>query len=553
MGRLKETLQYVPGIFDAIHFLREPRNELQRYRDYVIFRHQWKRILESHRTPFHGRLLVVNPLGNWIAAMKQEGLLVKGAQLQGLQPIIVTNRGAWVNRYYRLFGVDDFVYLEDYVSRARKNVVMQEAKEALKHMQSFDDLMAYQYHGIPIGNYVASSFVRQKYTGTIDIGDPTIKQQLLSYLLHSMEYVHAATLIYDQYQPEATLFMERGYTPYGEFFNIALQRELNTVQWCGSHREDALTLKRYSLQNVDHHPGALSQKTWDLLLRLRWTPRHEKRLHEELSTQYASGKWFSEVGTQFGTQIFEREKVQRILQLDPSKKTAVIFSHIFWDATFFWGEDLFTDYREWFMAMVKVACSNSQLNWVLKLHPANVVKLIRDGYTGELVEKAAIREAVGTLPPHVKLLEPSSPISTYSLFSVMDYCFTVRGTIGIEAASFGIPVFTAGTGRYDGHGFTNDSLTREEYLQKMSHIHEYPPLSGAQRELAQKFAYGTFILRPFDLKSIQNTYRRDKKATLDVTYLFRSPDDLLHAEDVNAFGQWLVHSRDEDYYNPRLL
>ena len=34
------------------------------------------------------------------------------------------------------------------------------------------------------------------------------------------------------------------------------------------------------------------------------------------------------------------------------------------------------------------------------------------------------------------------------LFKVIDYGITVRGTIGIELPCFGIPVITAGTGRY---------------------------------------------------------------------------------------------------------
>ena len=40
--------------------------------------------------------------------------------------------------------------------------------------------------------------------------------------------------------------------------------------------------------------------------------------------------------------------------LDPNKKIAVLFSHIFWDGTFFYGEDLFIDYEDWFRETLKV-------------------------------------------------------------------------------------------------------------------------------------------------------------------------------------------------------
>jgi hypothetical protein len=54
----------------------------------------------------------------------------------------------------------------------------------------------------------------------------------------------------------------------------------------------------------------------------------------------------------------------------------------------------------------------------------------------------------------------------------MDYCLTVHGTAGIEAARLGITVLTTGTGRYDRRGFTSDSDSREEYLAKPARIQE---------------------------------------------------------------------------------
>jgi hypothetical protein len=61
------------------------------------------------------------------------------------------------------------------------------------------------------------------------------------------------------------------------------------------------------------------------------------------------------VGTQLGKWLHERAEVLRSLGLDASKKTAVIYSHIFWDVTFFWGEDLFDNYEECFFGDSK-AC-----------------------------------------------------------------------------------------------------------------------------------------------------------------------------------------------------
>jgi hypothetical protein len=270
-----------------------------------------------------------------------------------------------------------------------------------------------------------------------------------------------------------------------------------------------------------------------------WTEAERARLRQELHESYATGEWYSEAGTQFSTRIVDGAELRRRLGLDPAKRTAVIFPHILWDGTFFWGTDLFRTYEEWVVEAVRAACQNAHVNWIIKVHPANVVKNARDGVAGEPAELLAISRAVGALPPHVRVLPAETDINTYSLFGVMDYCLTVRGTIGIEAASFGIPVLTAGTGRYDHRGFTIDSASREEYLERLRTIHTIPRLSPAQQELAERFAYGTFLLRVLPLSTVTFRYARDAKATLITEVHARSQADWRQAHDLRAFSAWL--------------
>ncbi len=148
------------------------------------------------------------------------------------------------------------------------------------------------------------------------------------------------------------------------------------------------------------------------------------------------------------------------------------------------GEDLFIGYEEWFLETVRAACANEKANWIVKIHPENIVKNRRDGVPGEPSEVVAIREHIGDLPSHVVMLDASTDISTYSLFQIMDYCLTVWGTVGIEAVSFGVPVLTAGIGHYEYRGFTVDSDSRTEYLSRLAPIHEQPLLSAHERKLA---------------------------------------------------------------------
>jgi hypothetical protein len=228
-----------------------------------------------------------------------------------------------------------------------------------------------------------------------------------------------------------------------------------------------------------------------------------------------------------------------------------VFSHVLWDANMFYGRDLFADQEEWFVETVRAACANDRANWIVKLHPANVWKLRRDGYAGELDEVRAIRAAVGELPPHVTLLLPDTEISTWSLFAVTDYGITIRGSVGFELPTFGKTALTAGTGFYSGRGFTVDSDSAREFLDRLGAIQELPPPTPEQVELAKKHAYALFRLRQTRFTTFRSVHkpieRIDDPSEATIEIRVRSAEELSRADDLRRLGGWAVDSSDLDY------
>lgn len=273
----------------------------------------------------------------------------------------------------------------------------------------------------------------------------------------------------------------------------------------------------------------------------------------EFAESYEKGTWFNRRYLHQDKKIKSRDEVIRQLRLDPNKKTAVVFSHVLWDATFFYGTSIFQDYETWLTETVKAACKNLNLNWLIKLHPDLVWKLKYEKHTGELRDSIAIRSAVGNLPDHVKVIGPDTDVSTLSFFQMTDVCVTVRGTIGIEMACHGIPVLTAGTGRYAGLGFTVDSATKDEYLGRLASAHTMPRLNDAQRDLARRFGYMLFMRRPWPAK----TFRLEKKPMssvgdpLDTNIRFQAKNGLKLADatDLKQLAIWL-RSEQTDFIRP---
>jgi hypothetical protein len=516
--------------------------EKEHRREYLQFKEQCSDALKRSLVPTHGikkRALIVS---TGFGGVKVELGLIKSIELAGYQPIVLTDRDPWLVKYYQLAGVETIKFWDQFVTPLDPLI----AKEWLGDCHSLDDLLGYEYAGARVGKYTASTALRYLRRGELDLQAEDVRQHIHQYLHTAMEYALASQKIISNIRPIIALTLDPGYTPRGELYDACLAAGVDSITWNAAHKSNTLMLKRYTRENRDVHPSSLSDDTWRQLLEVEWNESFRQQLRQELYSSYASGDWYSEVGTQFNTRMLENTELQERLGLDPYKKTAFIFPHIFWDGTFFWGTDLFDSYEEWFLETVRAACKNDQVNWVIKVHPANLVKNQRDGVDGEPSEVVAIRAQIGRLPAHIHVIPADSEINTYSLYRLMDYCVTVRGTVGIEAASFGVPVLTAGTGRYNDKGFTIDSQTREQYLDQIKSIQKILPLTARQRELAERFAYGVFVLRPLDLQTVTLEYQQDSKATSKTRINIQKPDDLVNAPDLMAISAW-IRSGKEDF------
>lgn len=541
LGRLWRIVRY-PETLNHEWALRQ---------DYRVFKRRYGAILaEGARSADPNRRVLIVSLTNWVWQVKLESLLAKALQLRGYTPVILTYR--WyrdVFKYYQIYGIDEFVFFDDYISHPVPAEIAQSARTALANAHSIQAIKNLQYRGVSVGRQVLASITRGLHR-SVQVTDPKFRDLLERSLPEAMQGVPAAEAIMDRVQPATTLFLDKDYTGIGAIFDLSINRGVNTIQWCGSLRDDAYTLKRYTAETRNFHPQSLSEQSWAHVKQMTWTERHERVLLQDFADRYQTGKWASYYNHPYGT-FKSKEAIRTELGLDPRKKTAVIFSHILWDSTFFWGEDLFDDYAEWLIETVRAACANPAVNWIVKLHPANAWKLKRDGIQGELYDYIILREKVGELPEHVKILDPEADLNTFALFDVTDYCLTVRGTIGIEMSCFGIPVLTAGTGRYSGLDFTVDSATRAEYLERLANIQDIPRLTPEQTALAKKYAYALFALRPWQFKTFETVYLplRNGGHPLDHNLVIHanSSSDIANAPDLNAFADWAIHSRAADY------
>jgi Capsule polysaccharide biosynthesis protein len=481
--------------------------------------------------------------------LKLEGMLAKSFQLHGLEPVAaIPAEGRLPARYLELFGVRRFVRLEDYLTPELEDEARREGESLLEGVREPDDLRRLTFRGVDVGRQALSTVSRYLHEGGVDLADAEARELLGRLLPSAVRSTLAFERLLDDVQPELVLFNERNYADQGPLSDLALGRGLNVVQFVGGFEDDTLVLKRFTAETKAIHPRSLADESWARVRALPWGERQERELEEDFSKRYDGSTYHARLN-QSWTRPRTRGEVVAELGLDPSRKTAVVFSHVLWDANMFYGRDLFADQEEWFVETVRAAAANDAVNWVIKLHPANVWKRKRDGVTDELDELVAIRKHVGSLPQHVRVLEPTSDVSTWSLFDATDWGVTIRGSVGFELPCFGVPVLTAGTGFYSGRGFTVDSDTAEEYLGRLARIQDVPPPDGEAVELARRHAHALFRLRQTRFHSFKTAYmpldRIDHPFEATIVVSARTPDEL--AADLDRVGQWAVRSRELDY------
>ncbi len=502
-----------------------------------------KRNLVPNGTPGKTALIVSQA---YLPFARLEALVMKALQLAGFKTVVVGERRYAFLRYGWLAGNSEVRAFSDFDSQGDPRWV----EEQMSRLQGLHDWLALEYQGVHVGRFTIASALRHLKVGQLDFAAAATREVLARILRSSVRNALAAAKLLQSVQPDCVLLMDRGYSGHGEIFDLALQQGIDTVTWNLGYKSNRLLFKRYNRGNEREHPLSPSATTWEQLLRMPWSAEDGEKIRKELFDCYETQDWFSVVGTQFDKKILSRHATRQKLGLAPDKKVAVVFPHILWDGSFFWGEDLFEDYTHWFVETIRAACANPRVEWVVKLHPAHLVKAQQNQDKGKPSELDVIESRIGVLPAHVKLVHPETELSTYSLFEIADYAVTVRGTVGIESALFAIPVVTAGTGRYDRRGFTVDSTTRAEYLQKLASLESLPRLSEEQVRIAERYAFGVFFCRPLRLSCASLEFERDAIATPKVTIHCQTQRQWRESPDLRQLAQWLADGKAEDMFMP---
>lgn len=489
--------------------------------------------------------------------LKMEMLLARSFQNRGWKVSVMTNRStdAFVRAYFGRMSRVTMLRIEDFLDFGDAAGIASFVKTAVASARvSTAEFKRLTYRGATIPLNAIASLTAGRPDGMI-APSPRFYRDLGKTLRRAALLLNAADRLYREVRPTLVLSQEKGFIGTCESFHAAMARGIDYVQWVSCHEPESVMFKRYRPESSREHPFSISDATWRSARLRPWDTRFRDVVLGEFERGYKSGEWFKYKRLAQDQTFADREALTRQLGLDPAKKTAVIYSHILNDANLFYGNDLFPGgYEQWLVETVRAASENPDVNWVLKLHPANVFRNARIGYSGEYGELIALRHAFGAVPEFLRVVRPEEKISPLSFFGLTDWGITVRGTIGMELPCFGVPVLTAGTGRYSGKGFTVDSATIAEYVGRLRFIQRIPPLTEAEVRLGILHAYLVFRARPARYDATLTDIYPDDRGNRQRNLALRagSVREVLAHPQMRNITDFLL-STDDDFLDPAIL
>jgi len=472
---------------------------------------------------------------------------------KGYNVFVLTSKGEFIqNLYFELFKVKK-ICLEDLNIEA---VVLDEyLVNEINQLNGFENIKKFEEDGAPIGKMALSTYSRMQATGIMDVDDPESLAQVRWWMIYLCKTMQVASKLYSDNNISMLFFTELFMEYYGGFYYSALSEDRNIIRFCGTVRDDAIVVTHQTHINDRTHFSSISDDSWTNITSQSFSKTVEEELNQNFIDRYGD-RWSLSKRNQPNTDIVPVEVAKKELGISPDRKVAIIYSHILYDTLFFNGEYLFANYADWLVQSIKAACKNPNVDWYIKIHPSNLWRGELEYYHGGVYEEVRlIQEYIGDLPANVKLVYPDTPYSPYTWLKIADYGITVTGTSGIELGALGKAVVTAGTGRYEGIGFTINPTSQKEYLEVLKSIQNYPLPSSSQKELGKRFAYATFCMKPFTLDFLKPVPKSGKSgvfASDDLVYLGNFGRDVMvsYPDSISRFIDWSFESDKVDFLNP---
>lgn len=397
------------------------------------------------------------------------------AKIHGCGIIAMGEPGKMLNALAESYGVEVMLPL-----LLPSSIVPEKQMELVSSkLDTPDSLLKTRVAGIPVGDIIYDSYLRQSGYGTV-----RSVEDAKQYVLHCLAFVNYFNNIFGRYNIACTVQGHVVYTTFGAMARVALKKGIRV--YSKKPASSMTTLRAYDRMEDAFY----SEMDYDLEWFTRLYAQYGEALAEEGSRildQRFKGRMPQGDGSPYqsecamvygGGQQPATSDLVRDLGMNPDNKTALIMAHLFSDSPHIWDNMLYRDYYQAMVETLRIAADIPGVNWLVKEHP------VLKQYNPRETSADALREAFpdGNVPSHIHLLPDG--INPSALFPLADAIVTVQGTATLEYAYLGVPSILSANGCNSRAGVGRVARDKDHYRELLQSIPAMPRVDDAERKLA---------------------------------------------------------------------
>lgn len=364
--------------------------------------------------------------------------------------VLTTNESVFLKFYCWVAGVPVYVIPKSSEAAIREakdvvNRLFSECEGDLNYCKS--KIVNFQINGIPYGKFIVADVLGRKRVSDYNLLLTSRFREEVTYRIG--QAISAIDFLSDSFPLlRGLVFNEKNFLP-ANIIAFRLVQRFRVYEWKVTQKKGHIALKEFSERNFFSHPFdiALSKQEFCALLPQRSFDVEPSRL---LRDKYDNNDWYlRDVLIPKGRDLDLTSVVSDSER--PFKAVVGIFPHIFWDATFSYGENFFVDYKSLFEELFEIVEEFAEHLFLIKFHPDYSFKNPQNGLRVDS-DYAAYVSQLARLG-NCRVIQASESVNLCELLEKTDIVVTVRGTIGVEGAMLGKRVCVFGTGRYSEYGF----------------------------------------------------------------------------------------------------
>jgi hypothetical protein len=293
------------------------------------------------------------------------------------------------------------------------------------------------------------------------------------------------------------------YVPQGIVNEVCRRRGVRLVAWNPAYRRHCFI---FSHADTYHRTMiAEPNAAWETIV---WSPRLERD-----TLDYLDSRWDgSEDWIRFHTDPqHDMAAIAGELGLDASKPIVTLLTNVVWDAQLHYPSNAFPSMLDWVFDTIRYFAKRPDLQLVIRVHPAELT-----GFMPSRQHMAdEVARAFPNLPGNVRIVAPSSSVSTYTLCDNSTAVLIYNTKAGIEVTAKGIPTVVAGDAWIRNKGFCESPTTAAEYFAVLDRLPFGQRMDESQRKRALRYAYHLFFRRMIPLPFIEARERGRLSLDLD--------------------------------------